>query len=62
MNYNLSETQLEKLKKWKSHIKALYGECGIFTYSFTPNGIGCSVEVYSHLAKLKIDLTEIENF
>ena len=62
MNFKLSRTQEEKLQEWKEHIKALYGQYGTFTYSFTPNGIGCGVEVYSQLAKVKIDLTEVEHF
>lgn len=62
MEFKLSRTQEEKLNKWKEHIKALYGQYGTFTYSFTPNGIGCGVEVYSQLAKVKIDLTEVEHF
>lgn len=62
MDFKLSSSQEEKLQEWKEHIKALHGQYGTFTYSFTPNGIGCGVEVYSQLAKVKIDLTEVEHF
>jgi hypothetical protein len=58
----LSNKQQKQLNKWCAHIKALYGEVGILTWSITPNGIGCGVEVYSHLAKVKIDLTDVDNW
>ncbi len=62
MKFELSETQMKKLKKWQEAIKIIYGEYGTFTYEFTPTGIGDGVDVYSHLSKTKLDLTEVENW
>jgi hypothetical protein len=62
MKFDLSEEQITKLEEWKRAIKVVYGEYGLFTYSFTPNGIGVEVEVYSDLAKTSLDITEIENW
>jgi len=58
----LSDKQQKQYDKWKNHIKALYGEYGLFTWSITPNGIGSGIEVYSHLAKVKLDLTDIDSW
>ncbi len=60
--YELSNTQVEKLDTWKEAIKTIYGKYGLFTYSFTNNGIGLEVTVFSDLAKTEIDLTEVENW
>jgi hypothetical protein len=58
----LSDKQQKQFDKWKSHIKALYGEYGLFTWSITPNGIGSGIEVYSHLARVKLDLTDMDSW
>lgn len=58
----LTDKQQKKFDKWKSHIKALYGEYGIFTWKITPNGIGEEIIVYSHLAKVELDLTDIDSW
>ena len=62
MKFDLSEEQITKLEEWKRAIKVVYGEYGLFTYSFKPNGIGVEVEVYIDLAKTSLDITEIENW
>jgi hypothetical protein len=62
VSFELNETEMERLKQFQEQIKALYGEYGIFTFSFTPTGIGNGVEVYSHLAKLKRDLTDMDSW
>lgn len=62
MSFDLCEDQLQKLDEWKKAIKIVYGEYGLFTYSFTPNGIGTSVVVFSDIAKTSIDLTEIDKW
>ena len=58
----LTEKQQKRFDKWCSHIKALYGEIGLLTWSITPNGIGEGIEVYSHQAKVKIDLTDVDSW
>jgi hypothetical protein len=55
----LSDKQQKKFDKWKSHIKALYGEYGLFTWKITSNGIGEEILVYSHLARVELDLTDM---
>lgn len=62
MKFDLSEEQITKLDEWKKAIKVVYGEYGLFTYSFTPNGIGTSLEVFSDIAKTSIDLTEVDKW
>ena len=58
----LNEKQQEIYDEWLSHIKAIYGEYGLFTYSFSPTVIGTSVEVFSDIAKTSIDLTEFDKW
>ncbi len=58
----LSDTEQQKFDEWKTHIKAIYGEYGLFTWKITPNGIGSEIVVYSHLTKTELDLTDVENW
>ena len=37
LNLELSDKEQKKYEKWISHIKALYGEYGLFTWKLTPN-------------------------
>jgi hypothetical protein len=62
MKFDLCDDQIKKLDEWKSAIKVVFGEYGRFTYKFTPNGIGVEVEVYSELADISLDLTEIDKW
>lgn len=58
----LNNKQQKKFDKWCTHIKAIYGEIGLLTWSITPNGIGEGIEVYSHTARVKIDLTDVDSW
>jgi hypothetical protein len=58
----LTDKQQKKFDKWKSHIKFLYGEYGLFTWKITPNGIGEEIIVYSHNARVEIDLTDMDSW
>jgi hypothetical protein len=64
MKFELSETQMSKLKEWQEAIKTIYGEYGSYTYCFRPTGIGESITVSSDLVgdKHVLDLTEIESW
>ena len=54
----MDEEQDKKLSAWQEKIKDLFGEYGLYTYSFIPNGIGVEVKVFSHLTKTVLDLTD----
>jgi hypothetical protein len=58
----LNSKQQKKFDKLCTHIKAIYGEIGLLTWSITPNGIGEGIEVYSHTARVKIDLTDVDSW
>ena len=58
----LSDEQQNKFDEWKSHIKAIYGECGLLTWKVTPTGIGSGIVVYSHNTKTELDLTDVESW
>lgn len=58
----LTDKQQEMFDEWKSHLKALYGECGLLTWKVTPTGIGNEISVYSHNAKIELDLTDVDSW
>jgi hypothetical protein len=58
INEELSEKQQKMYDEWLSHIKAIYGEYGLFTWKITPNGIGSGIVVYSHKTRTELDLTD----
>jgi hypothetical protein len=58
----LNDKQQEMFDEWVSHIKAIYGECGLFTWKVTPNGIGSGLTVYSHQTKTELDLTDVDSW
>ena len=62
IDVELNDKQQKKFDKWKSHIKALYGEYGLFTWKITPTGIGEEITVYSHNAKVELDLTDMSSW
>jgi hypothetical protein len=58
----LNEKQQQLYDDWLYHIKAIYGEYGLFTWKVTPNGIGSGIVVYSHKTKTELDLTDIDSW
>jgi hypothetical protein len=62
VSITLNDKQQQQFDEWISHIKALHGEYGLFTWKLTPNGIGTGIIVYSHKVGLELDLTDIENW
>ena len=62
LSFTIKGKELEKLQKWKEHIKGVYGEYGSFTYRFCPTGIGDAVYVYSDNAKIEIELTDYDSW
>ena len=62
VSITLSDKQQQQFDEWISHIKALHGEYGLFTWKITPNGIGTGIIVYSHKVGLELDLTDIESW
>ena len=60
--FTLDEDQVVKLEEWQGHIKAIYGEYGNYEFTFRPNGIGNVAKVYSNLANITLDLTDVEKW
>lgn len=58
----LNEKQQKMYDEWLSHIKAIYGEYGTFTWKITPTGIGSEIAVYSHKTRTELDLTDVDNW
>ena len=62
MTFTLDRKEVEKINEWKEHIKEVFGEFGEFTYSFTPNGIGTTIKVYSVIADVEKDFTDVSSW
>lgn len=60
--FEISEKQLLEIKEWQDAINKIYGEYGLFDFTFTPNGIGERLRVYSHIAKVEKDFTDIDSW
>jgi hypothetical protein len=58
-DFELNDKQQERFDQWKSHIKALHGEYGQFTWKYTSNGIGPEISVYSHLVKIERKISKL---
>lgn len=62
MKFELSTYQKLKLQEWQLDIMTRYGSAGQYTFKFTPTGIGDVVEVYSHLDRTTLDLTNFNDW
>lgn len=62
LSFELNDEQQKKYDEWKSHIKALFGEYGLFTWEVSPTGIGLGIVVRSHLANVELDLTDVDSW
>jgi hypothetical protein len=60
--FKLSSDEIKLLDVWKRSIKSKHGKYGLFTYTFTPYGMGTGVTVYSHLTDTKINLTDVSKW
>lgn len=62
MKFELDSDQLKLLDKFQKKIKRKYKQYGLYTYSFTPTGIGDCVEVSSNLCSDTLDLSMVEKW
>ena len=62
VNFKISEKQAIEIKEWQDAINKVYGEYGSFDFTFTPNGIGVGLKVYSHIAEVEKDFTDIDSW
>ena len=60
--FEISQKQAIEIKEWQDAINKVYGEYGLFDFTFTPNGIGVGLRVYSHIAKVEKDFTDIDSW
>ena len=60
--FTIDEDQVKKLEEWQNHIKAIYGSYGDYEYRFSDSGIGQIVVVYSELADIELDLTDVDSW
>lgn len=60
--FELNDKEIKRFDIWKKAIKEIYGEYGMFDFTFSPTGIGTIVKVYSHLIKKEIDITDLDSW
>ncbi len=61
-NFEISQKQATEIQEWMDAIKKVFGEYGSYDYTFSPNGIGVGIRVYSHVAKVEKDFTDIDSW
>jgi len=62
ISVELTDKQHKEFYKWCGHLKGLYGEVGSLTWKISPTGIGEGIVVYSHYAKVELDLTDVSSW
>lgn len=62
INFELDDDQMKRLEEWKKSIQKKYNKYGVYSYTFTPTGLGTIVEVYSEVSKTKLDLSDIDKW
>jgi hypothetical protein len=64
MKFELSEKQMSKLNEWQEAIHKIYGEQGLYTYNFTPTGIGEVIKVETAVMGNRhvLELTDVESW
>ena len=60
--FELTERQQKEIQEWMDTIKKVFGEYGSYDYTFSPNGIGVGLIVYSHAAKVEKDFSNVEDW
>lgn len=60
--FDLTPKQKEEIKEWQDHIKAIYGKYGTYEYRFTPCEIGVSLVLFSNVAKIEKDFTDLDSW
>ena len=60
--FELTERQQKEIQEWMDAIKKVFGEYGSYDYTFSPNGIGTGLIVYSHAAKVEKDFSNVEDW
>ena len=60
--FSLTEKQNKEINDWKEHIKAVFGEYGNYEYTFKPTEIGNVLIVYSEIADVEKDFTDVDSW
>ena len=63
IHIELTDSQQAIFEAWCEHLRAIFGEIGILTWSISSNGIGDSITVTSDNApNHPLDLTDIDSW
>ena len=58
----LNDKQEAKYQEWIKAVKVLYGEVGQTEWTISNNGLGYNISVYSFLADVTLDLTDVDSW
>lgn len=63
ISIELNEKQLSLFNEWCGHMKFIYGEVGLLTWTITPTGVGDTITVTSKYApNHPLDLTDVDSW
>lgn len=62
MVFGLGVDETDELNKWQEGIREEFGEYGLYTFTFEPNGIGTAILVHSKIANRTLDLSHPEKW
>ena len=60
--FQLNEVEQKRLKEFQEKVKKKKKKYGLYTFSFTPTGIGYAVEVMSHETLETINITDYDSW
>lgn len=60
--FELTEKQEKEIQEWKEHINAIFGDYGQYKFTFIPGEIGDTLLVYSSLANITKDFTDLDSW
>ena len=61
-HFYLNEVEEKRFNKWKKKIKKKHGKYGLYTFKFTPTGIGNGISVYSDLEDKEKNITDYDSW
>jgi hypothetical protein len=62
INVELNDKQQAQYDKWLDALKTIYGQVGNLTWKISYTGIGAVIKVYSELANIELDLTDVDSW
>lgn len=62
INITLNDKQEAQYQEWLAAIKVLYGNVGEIEWTISSTGLGYKISVYSLIADVNLDLTDVDEW